>query len=172
MVARSHNSKDVSRVRAAAVSADSPQLLSELQQSGSPPTGGSAPCHLALVADGKYLLSANYGSGDVAVHPVEADGSLGQRTDLVKHVGDAPHAHQVLADPTGKYVLAVDLGTDSVYTYTLSSGKLTQRFQAELKAGAPGRGIWPFIRPGRMRMWRTSSTVRSLCAGITEILGS
>lgn len=105
-------------------------------------TGGSAPCHLALVAGGKYLLSANYSSGDVAVHPVKADGSLGARTDLVKHVGDEPHAHQVLEDPSRRYVLAVDLGTDSVYTYTLSTaGKLALKSQATLKAGAGPRHL-------------------------------
>ncbi|MFC0622908.1 lactonase family protein [Kribbella deserti] len=103
-------------------------------------TGGSAPCHLALVAGGKFLLSANYSSGDVAVHPVRSDGSLGSRTHLVKHAGSEPHAHQVLADPAGKFVLAVDLGTDSVYTYTLSTtGRLSLKSQAGFADGAGPR---------------------------------
>ena len=119
-----------------AVAVDAPGKLRVLNRQ---PTGGSAPCHLALVADSKYLLSANYGSGDVAVHPVNPDGSLGARTDLVKHVGAQPHAHQVIE--AGKYILAVDLGTDSVYTYTLDAGKLTQRSQATLKAGSGPRHL-------------------------------
>ncbi|MGZ0147064.1 lactonase family protein [Kribbella sp. WER1] len=101
------------------------------------PNRGSGPCHLAKIGD--HLLSANYGSGDIAVHPIAADGSLGQQTDLVKHEGSAPHAHQVV--PAGKYVLAVDLGTDSVYTYTLASGKLALQHQAKLKAGAGPRHL-------------------------------
>jgi 6-phosphogluconolactonase len=121
-----------------AVAVDSPGKLRVLNRQ---PNGGSGPCHLALVADGKYLLSANYGSGDIAVHPVMADGSLGQRTDLVKHAGTAPHAHQVVQDPTGNYVLAVDLGTDSIYTYTIAAGKLTLRSQAKVKAGAGPRHL-------------------------------
>lgn len=121
-----------------AVAVDAPGKLRLLNRQ---PNGGSAPCHLALVANGKYLLSANYSSGDVAVHPVRTDGSLGQRTDLVKHAGSAPHAHQVLQDPTGNYVLAVDLGTDSVYTYTIADGKLTLRSQATVKAGAGPRHL-------------------------------
>lgn len=100
-------------------------------------TGGSAPCHLALVD--RHLLSANYGTGDVAVHPVRADGSLGVRTDLVRHAGAQPHAHQVLADPTGRFVLAVDLGTDSIYTYRLKGGKLDLKSQASMKTGAGPR---------------------------------
>jgi 6-phosphogluconolactonase len=122
-----------------AIAVDAPGKLRVLNRQS---TGGSAPCHLALVAGGKYLLSANYGSGEVAVHPVKADGSLGARTDLVKHVGAAPHAHQVVEDPTGRYVLSVDLGTDTVYTYTIAApGKLTETAQAKLKAGAGPRHL-------------------------------
>lgn len=121
-----------------AIAVDSPGKLRVLNRQ---PNGGSAPCHLELVANGKYLVSANYSSGDLAVHPVKADGSLGQQTDLVKHAGSAPHAHQVLQDPTGNYVLAVDLGTDSIYTYTIANGKLTLRSQAKVKAGAGPRHL-------------------------------
>lgn len=101
------------------------------------PSQGSGPCHLAKI--GNYLLSANYGSGDIAVHPITADGSLGQQTDLVKHEGEQPHAHQVVQ--VGDYVLGVDLGTDSIYTYTLADGKLTLQHQAKLKAGAGPRHL-------------------------------
>ncbi|WBQ02900.1 lactonase family protein [Kribbella sp. CA-293567] len=121
-----------------AVAVDSPGRLRVLNRQ---PNGGSAPCHLALVANGKYLLSANYSSGDLAVHPVKADGSLAARTDLVKHAGSAPHAHQVVQDPTGNYVLAVDLGTDSIYTYTINLGKLSLKSQATVKAGAGPRHL-------------------------------
>jgi 6-phosphogluconolactonase len=101
------------------------------------PNQGSGPCHLAKVGD--HLLSANYGSGDIAVHPIAADGSLGQQTDLVRHEGSAPHAHQVVR--AGEYVLAVDLGTDSIYTYTLAAGKLTLQHQAKVKTGAGPRHL-------------------------------
>ncbi|GAA1584575.1 lactonase family protein [Kribbella sancticallisti] len=121
-----------------AVTVDAPGKLRLLNRQ---PNGGSAPCHLELVANGKYLVSANYSSGDLAVHPVNTDGSLGQQTDLVKHAGSAPHAHQVLQDPTGNYVLAVDLGTDSIYTYTIAAGKLTLRSQASVAAGAGPRHL-------------------------------
>jgi 6-phosphogluconolactonase len=121
-----------------AIAVDSPGQLRVLNRQ---PNGGDAPCHLALVANGKYLLSANYGSGDISVHPVRTDGSLGTRTDLVKHVGTAPHAHQVVQDPTGNYILAVDLGTDTIYTYTIANGKLSLKSQAKVKAGAGPRHL-------------------------------
>src|SRR5438105_2412744 len=36
---------------------DTPRVLGTL------PTGGAAPCHLAVTPDGRHLLAANYGSG-------------------------------------------------------------------------------------------------------------
>ncbi|GAA3090748.1 6-phosphogluconolactonase [Kribbella aluminosa] len=124
------NEQDAGAVTAIDISA-TPKVLNRQ------PTKGSGPCHLARIGD--HLLSANYGSGDVAVHPINPDGSLGQPTDLVKHEGSEPHAHQVVQ--AGNYVLAVDLGTDSVYTYTLAAGKLTLKHQAKLKAGAGPRHL-------------------------------
>jgi len=117
-----------------AIAIDAPGKLRLLNRQ---PNKGSGPCHLA-VANG-YLISANYGSGDVAVHKLRVDGSIGSQTDLVKHAGDAPHAHQIVV--AGNYVLAVDLGTDSVYTYTLSSGKLVLKYQTQLAAGSGPRHL-------------------------------
>jgi 6-phosphogluconolactonase len=123
--------QDAGAVTAVDISVATPRVLNRQ------PNKGSGPCHLAKV--GAYLLSANYGSGDIAVHPINPDGSLGQQTDLVKHEGSAPHAHQVVR--AGEYVLAVDLGTDSIYTYTLAAGKLTLQHQAKLKAGSGPRHL-------------------------------
>ncbi|MFB8216474.1 lactonase family protein [Streptomyces anulatus] len=113
---------------------------------GSRPTGGSGPTHLSVHPSGRWLLSANYTSGSVAVHPIAEDGSLGERTDLVTHSSPppgpgqgGPHAHQIVTSPDGGHVLAVDLGTDTVYTYRLdaSAGTLTEVSRAAL---APGSG--------------------------------
>ncbi|MCL6288437.1 lactonase family protein [Streptomyces sp. 43Y-GA-1] len=113
---------------------------------GTRPTGGSGPTHLSVHPSGDWLLSANYTSGSVAVHPIAADGSLGERTDLVTHSSPppgpgqgGPHAHQIVTSPDGGHVLAVDLGTDTVYTYALdeSAGTLTEISRAAL---APGSG--------------------------------
>lgn len=117
---------------------------------GTRPTGGAGPCHLSVHPGGRWLLSANYTSGSVAVHPLAADGSVGERTDLVAHTApapgpgqDGPHAHQIVTAPDGGHVLAVDLGNDTVYTYRLDEdhGTLEQLSYAALRPGAGPRHL-------------------------------
>ncbi len=98
-----------------------------LRALGSEPTGGTLPCHVLLHPAG-YLLTANYGSGSVSVHPVRPDGSLGERTDLAQHEGhgpnpdrqEGPHAHEVRL--AGELVVVVDLGLDALVGYRLDPG--------------------------------------------------
>src|SRR5690606_4888674 len=45
--------------------------------------GGAA--HLAIDATGKTLITAQYGGGSVGVFSLKDDGSLGERTQLIKH---------------------------------------------------------------------------------------
>ena len=109
------------------------------------PTGGQWPCHLAL-ADG-YLLTANYGSGSVSVHPV-GDGLVEPRTDLVEHAGtgpnaerqEGPHAHQVVVAADGT-VTVVDLGIDRLVHYRLEDGRLIRLGDTVLPPGTGPRHV-------------------------------
>ena len=116
-----------------------PKLLNKVSSKG------RAPTHLSVHSSQKYVLAANYSSGSVVVLPILAGGKLGTATDVVTHkadTGDA-HAHQVVNDPTGQWVLAVDLGADSVYVYKLNvgTGKLALQQQLKLPAGAGPRHL-------------------------------
>ncbi|WP_157987617.1 lactonase family protein [Jiangella endophytica] len=114
-------------------------------------TGGSGACHLSLDPSGRHLLTANYASGTVSVHPLRGDGSLGERTDTAHHVGSGPdaarqagpHPHMVVVDTTSGDILVPDLGTDTVYRYALdeASGSLTLRDEIRLPAGAGPRHL-------------------------------
>ena len=111
---------------------------------------GSGSTHCSVHPSGNWLFVANYGSGDAAVLPVKADGTLGEATDFVEipvnppALGkqpavdappgsyaisghDAPHAHQIECDPAGNFVFLTDLGTDRtwIYKFDASAGKLT-----------------------------------------------
>ncbi|MEV8316411.1 lactonase family protein [Streptomyces sp. NPDC059900] len=138
------NEREQGGVTAIALSAAGPEVL------GTRATGGAGPCHLSVHPGGRWLLSANYGSGSVAVHPVESSGALGELSDLATHSSpppgpgqDGPHAHQIVTSPDGGHVLAVDLGNDTVYSYRLDTkqGKLSQVSYAALRAGAGPRHL-------------------------------
>ncbi|MFF2411897.1 lactonase family protein [Streptomyces sp. NPDC058092] len=126
------------------ITGDVPQPIGEIR-----PVGGSGPTHLALA--GGHLLTANYGSGSVSALSVRADGSLGDVTTVLRHEGSgpnpgrqqAPHAHQVLPDPSGNWVLSVDLGTDSVRICALdpTSGVLRTHGETALRAGTGPRHL-------------------------------
>ncbi|QHY94033.1 6-phosphogluconolactonase [Streptomyces sp. S4.7] len=110
---------------------------------------GSGPTHLTLAAG--HLVTANYGSGSVTVLPVRADGTLGAAAGILRHEGggphpdrqEGPHAHQVLPDPGGRWLLAVDLGTDSVRTSAVDpdSGEITPHGETVLRPGTGPRHL-------------------------------
>ncbi|MFC0503089.1 lactonase family protein [Micromonospora costi] len=115
-------------------------------------TGGAEPCHLAVMPGGGHLVAANYGGGSVAVFPLDAEGVPGERSDLVVHEGhgadperqERGHAHMVSPDPARGPLLAVDLGTDSVYRYDLdaATGRLVPRApRVRTAAGAGPRHL-------------------------------
>ncbi|WP_405673022.1 lactonase family protein [Streptomyces sp. NBC_01530] len=118
------------------------------ERSGAPvPVGGSGPTHLS-VHDG-HVLTANYGSGSVTAVPVRSDGTLAGASDVFQHRGSGPHtqrqqgphAHQVQSDPSGRWAVSVDLGTDSVRVCTLTQGRLELHREVALRPGCGPRHL-------------------------------
>ncbi len=111
---------------------DSSGDLHELNQEAS---GGAGPCHLAVSPGGRCLVAANYGSGSVAVLPLDDEGRLRQRSCLISHEGSGPnearqkgpHTHQTIFSPDGRILLVPDLGIDKIVLYRLdeANGLLT-----------------------------------------------
>jgi 6-phosphogluconolactonase (cycloisomerase 2 family) len=110
---------------------------------------GAAPTHVALGAG--CLYTANYGSGTVSALPLRADGSLGGQVLTHPHTGhgpnesrqEGPHAHAVVPDPSGQWLLSTDLGTDSVWVYDLRGAGHRLRLHREvpLRAGTGPRHL-------------------------------
>ncbi|MER7900937.1 lactonase family protein [Streptomyces sp. NPDC096046] len=119
------------------------------EQAGRPvPVDGSGPTHLALFAG--HLLTANYGSGSVTTVPVRPDGTLARSASgVLRHTGagphtprqQGPHAHQVQPDPSGRWAVSVDLGTDSVRVCTLTDGTLALHRETALRPGSGPRHL-------------------------------
>ncbi|MFI0926563.1 lactonase family protein [Streptomyces sp. NPDC021012] len=113
------------------------------------PVGGAGPTHLALAAG--HLLTANYTSGSVTALPLAGDGTARPATTVLRHEGggpvadrqSGPHAHQVLPDPSGNWVVSVDLGTDSVRICALdpATGHLTLHGETALRPGTGPRHL-------------------------------
>jgi 6-phosphogluconolactonase len=120
---------------------------------------GGAPCYVTTDKPGRFILVANYVGGNVAVLPIEKDGSLGETTDVKQDSGsgpnrerqEGPHAHCIVLDGAGRFAYACDLGTDRVmaYRFDAHAGRLVpnaaQPF-VELKPGAGPRHM--IFHPG------------------------
>ncbi len=111
---------------------------------------GRGACHLSTTHDGRYLMVANYSTGNIAVMPIGKNGELGDLTDHIQHTGSGPdksrqeaaHAHYIQSSKNDKYVFAVDLGIDKVMNYQLdkTSGKLSPNPNQAVFNTAPGVG--------------------------------
>jgi len=109
-------------------------------------SGGAGPTYVSLHPAGKHLLVANYFGGSVSVVPIKEDGSLEKASDVKVDEGaigptkathaapgsfafsghDRTHAHMIEADPSGRFVLHVDLGLDRIFSWKFDAeaGKL------------------------------------------------
>lgn len=87
--------------------------LTLINQAGS---GGNGPAHLSVDRTGEVVLVANYGSGTVAVLPIQADGGLAAATDV-----ETPgiKAHQIVTDPSNAFVFVPTLGSDHIAQFAL-----------------------------------------------------
>jgi 6-phosphogluconolactonase len=117
-------------------------------------SGGAGPTYIAFHPSGRFLFVANYFGGSVAVFPVLEDGRLGEATDVKNDAGkigparatnappgsfafsghDRTHAHQIEADPSGNFVLHVDLALDKIFVW---------KFDA--RSGVLSRGNTPVV---------------------------
>ncbi|GAA1907364.1 lactonase family protein [Streptomyces sodiiphilus] len=104
--------------------------------------GGAGPAHLAVGPE--RLYTANYTSGSVSTLRLREDGSPAGPAAVRTHRGggpvkgrqDGPHAHAVVLAPARDRLLAVDLGTDSVWIHPVDPGP----------GDPPGREVR--LRPG------------------------
>ena len=115
------------------------------------PSFGNAPSYVAVDGSGKYLLSANHAMGgvitctrrnaeggfevfhkydeaNIALFPINEDGSIGPVCDVCVIEGSSilrsqksSHPHSVMASPDGNVFVVGDLGADRVYAFTIDA---------------------------------------------------
>jgi 6-phosphogluconolactonase len=112
------------------------------------PTGDGGAAHIAVHPSGKFLLTAQYGGGSVALFPLDAAGKLGP-AKVIEHEGgskvvdkrqDSPHPHYAGFSPDGRFALVPDLGLDGIVIYKIDASvpSITRHgFSASVRGGGP-----------------------------------
>jgi 6-phosphogluconolactonase len=107
---------------------------------------GNNPVDSALDPSERFLVIANYGTGAVAVMPIDEAGRLQPVSQLVQLSGTpgpdpkqqaSSHPHAVIFDPTGRFVIVPDKGFDRTFFFRFGDGRLTPISQGSI-ASAPG----------------------------------
>src|SRR5258708_27536583 len=98
------------------------QATGQLSALGTHDAKGKNGVRLGVDANNKYLICANYGSGTVALLPINADGSLGPVAHLPALPGKpGPHRteqpnsrpHDVVFDPRERFIVVPDKSPDA-----------------------------------------------------------
>ncbi|RZA03956.1 MAG: lactonase family protein [Sphingobacteriaceae bacterium] len=121
----------------------------KLEKINSQPTG-AGPAHIAIDKDQKNVFVSNYGSGSLAVVPINKDGSLGAPTQTIQSEGKSinaarqatPHVHSATFSPDEKFLFVADLGTDKINIYRYRASKvpaLTAETPVSVKPGSGPR---------------------------------
>jgi 6-phosphogluconolactonase len=90
--------------------------------------------------DGRWVNSFVYDDSTVVQYPLNADGSIGEATDVDRlgghgkdpnsspqgggHAQASPHAHIVVVDPSGKFLVVCEKAGERIYVYRLGGDKL------------------------------------------------
>jgi len=131
-------------------------------------SGGSGATYLDYSPQLSTVFVANFGDGSVSAIPVGPDGKLKAAVSVQADTGSGPtprqkgpHAHSVIADPTGRFLLVPDFGADRIFVYRID-GK-TQALTPgdppflQMPAGAGPRHL-VFSRDGSIAFLNTELT--------------
>ncbi|MDZ5474000.1 lactonase family protein [Bacillus sp. 31A1R] len=120
----------------------------ELQKLNQQVLEGAPPCHVSVGIANRNVFSANYHKGTVESYLVSEDGTINLPSSIVYHHGsgpderqEKPHTHYAAFTPDEKYVVAVDLGTDQVISYSLNEGNLVEKSIFTVKPGSGPRHL-------------------------------
>jgi 6-phosphogluconolactonase len=115
---------------------------------------GDGPCFVSVDKTGKSAFVADYSGGSFAAYALGADGSLKSATGSfdchyngacgtqgpVHDRQEASHLHCATVAPANDFVLACDLGNDSIEIFPIHPGAANQLGTAQRVAARPGSG--------------------------------
>jgi 6-phosphogluconolactonase len=116
----------------------------DLTKLNSQTSAGSPPCHVSVNQSKSIVFTANYHTTKIASYLLNEDGSLNPAASVIEHQGSGPHERQEKPHmhfagftPDEKYVIAIDLGSDRVISYSVNEGKLEM---VQVYTPRPGSG--------------------------------
>lgn len=118
-------------------------------------THGKFDCVIKVVetADGHFVNQFVYDDSNVAMYPIDETGAIQPCCDCFQFTGHgmdpngspqggghsqaSPHAHIVVVDPSGKFVVACEKASEKVYVFRVTDGEivLASVYQAPLRTG-------------------------------------
>lgn len=120
----------------------------DLSLLNSMPIGDGGAAHVSVHPSGKFLLTAQYGGGSVALFPIADDGSVKQRTQLIEHRGGSgvvpdrqnkPHPHWTGYSADGRFAFVPDLGLDQIVIYRVDDADPSIEYHGVIQS-VPGGG--------------------------------
>ncbi len=99
---------------------------------------GGIPCHVSFSSDMKYAFSANYNDDEISLYNFTNKTVSAEIDHVVKP--DQSKGHFIFTDPSDKFVHAVFLGLDKVYSFKIEDGKFVTNVNQEYFSLPEGYG--------------------------------
>lgn len=101
---------------------------------------GNGPCY-SEVKDGRFLLTTNYGQGNVIVHPLTEAGAIEGASDIQDYteaaasLGVDSHPHAIRNIPSTNRYIVTDLGMNRLIVYEFNEAQAKLVFVEEILTG-------------------------------------
>ncbi len=124
---------------------------------------GGGPTHVSVDRTGKYVMTANYGTGEINTFAIQTDGRLGS---AIASTIAGQNAHQILSAPVGNAVYVPCLGSNYLAQYSLNTqtGQLTALTPPTLNVttGGPRHMAFHPSKPWAYVLKELNSTIQAL----------
>ena len=123
------------------------------------------PCYLSTDRTGRYLLSAYYGAGMAAVHPIDVDGAAANPP--VEWLSTYPKAHSIQTDASNRWAFLPHVGESNVilqFAFDEDTGHLTPNAVPQVRPPA-GEGPRHYcFHPGKDILYFSNEQACSVTA--------
>ncbi|NOU95737.1 beta-propeller fold lactonase family protein [Paenibacillus sp. LMG 31456] len=115
-------------------------------------TLGKNPIYISTDPDSTVLFAANFAGGSITALPLKPEGIMEDVSCCISfevhHIGvgskNKSHPHSIVVDPTNRYVVVPDLGTDRLYIYEIDYAHYDLKLKQTLFV-EPGSGPRHFV---------------------------